>query len=218
MKIACVSYRDWALQIYTNLFNHFRSEIDFLIVSRKEDFHLNEIIDFQPDYILFYGWSWIVPKELTLNFQCIMLHPSPLPKYRGGSPIQNQIINDEKISAVTLFLMTQNLDDGDIFYQKEFSLEGSLNCIFSRIIEIGTELTIKLICHRPIPYPQNHIQASYCKRRSPEESEITIDEIKNKPSHYLYNKIRMLQDPYPNAFISTADGKKLFITNSRLEI
>ena len=28
-----------------------------------------------------------------------MLHPSPLPKYRGGSPIQNQIINGEKKSA-----------------------------------------------------------------------------------------------------------------------
>ena len=66
-----------------------------------------------------------------------MLHPSPLPKYRGGSPIQNQIINGEKNSAVTLFKMTRNLDDGDIYKQIPFSLKGSLDDIFNRIIKLG---------------------------------------------------------------------------------
>ena len=49
-----------------------------------------------------------------------MLHPSPLPKYRGGSPIQNQIINGESKSAVTLFKINNKIDQGDIIYQKEF--------------------------------------------------------------------------------------------------
>jgi methionyl-tRNA formyltransferase len=53
--------------------------------------------------------------------------------------------------------------------------------------------------------------ANYCKRRSPEDSEITIDEIRNSKAEYLFNKIRMLADPYPNAFVRTADGKRLVI-------
>ena len=74
-----------------------------------------------------------------------MLHPSPLPKYRGGSPIQNQIINGEKKSAVTIFKINNILDGGDIYYQKKISLEGSLNEIFDRIIKLGTEGTLRII-------------------------------------------------------------------------
>ena len=54
-------------------------------------------------------------------------------------------------------------------------------------------------------------------RRKPSESEITFKEIKSKSANYLYNKIRMLQDPYPNAYIRTSDGKKLFLIHARLE-
>ena len=42
-------------------------------------------------------------------------------------------------------------------------------------------------------------------------SEISIDELTNQSSLYLYNKIRMLQDPYPNPFIKTVDGKRIVI-------
>ena len=37
------------------------------------------------------------------------------------------------------------------------------------------------------------------------------------PAEYLYNKIRMLANPYPNAFIRTADGKKLMITSAHIQ-
>ena len=47
-------------------------------------------------------------------------------------------------------------------------------------------------------------------------SEIKIDEIKNCTAKELYNKIRSLQDPYPNAFIKCKDGTKLFITHTKL--
>ena len=55
------------------------------------------------------------------------------------------------------------------------------------------------------------------KRRKPSQSEITLDEIKTKKANYLYNKIRMLQDPYPNAFIKTIDGKKLTIQKASIK-
>ena len=51
---------------------------------------------------LFYGWSKKVSKKIVKEYKCIMLHPSNLPKYAGGSTIQNQIIRNVKLSAVTL--------------------------------------------------------------------------------------------------------------------
>mgnify|MGYP003331528371 CR=1 FL=1 len=79
-------------------------------------------MSFKPDLILFYGWSWIISKNLVENFKCLMLHPSPLPKYRGGSPIQNQIINGETLGAVSIFLMDDGIDTGPIVDQRKIPI------------------------------------------------------------------------------------------------
>ena len=71
----------------------------------------------KPNIILWYGWSWILPPNIVKEYNCVALHPSPLPKYRGGSPLQNQIINGETISAITLFKMEEGLDNGDVIKQ-----------------------------------------------------------------------------------------------------
>lgn len=209
MRVACISYRKWAVDIY----DHLAANLDhtFLIIRSKGQYDENAIRDFKPDFVLFYGWSWIIQESLLNDFNCLMLHPSPLPKYRGGSPIQNQILAGERVSMVTLFKMNERLDAGEIYYQTEYSLEGTLDDIFSRITHIGIILSSKLLCENIKPIPQDETLATYFKRRKPSESEITIEELNNKPAMYLYNKIRMLADPYPNAFIRTVDGKKIYI-------
>ena len=214
MKIACVGYRDWAISIYEQLEKELQYE--FLIFRSKNEFNKTQLISFKPDMILFYGWSWIIESDLIENYKCIMLHPSPLPKYRGGSPIQNQIINNEQKSAVTLCIMDSGIDTGPIIAQKEYSLKGNLNQILNRIKKIGFLLTKMIINDGLNPIPQDDSLSTYYNRRKPEESEISVEEIINESSEYLYNKIRMLQDPYPNAYIRTKDGKKLFITEARV--
>jgi len=184
-----------------------------LIIRNRNQYDEKIIHDFIPDYILFYGWSWIIPEEIINNFKCIMLHPSPLPKYRGGSPVQNQIIAGEKESAVTLFQMNNKMDAGDIIAQKQFPLSGSLENIFNTISKIGLELTLNNVikAKKLIKTPQKHEDATYCKRRKPEQSEITIEELTSRPAEYIYNKVRMLADPYPNAYIKSNDLKKIII-------
>ena len=120
MKVCCVGYRPWALEIYDFIEDN---NYEVLIIRSKKEYNEDKIIEYNPDYILFYGWSWIINSKLLEDFKCIMLHPSPLPKYRGGSPIQNQIINDDIISAVTLFKMNEKLDEGDILFQEELLLD-----------------------------------------------------------------------------------------------
>ena len=208
MKILCVGYRDWAIKIYKNLAKFKKHKIYFYF--KKS--HLNKkIFKLKPDMILFYGWSWMIKKNIYNKFNCFMLHPSPLPKYRGGSPLQNQIINGEKKSAVTIFKINEILDGGDIYFQKKLSLSGSLDEIFNRIISLGTEGSLKILNKKNIKIKkQNHRKATIYRRRKPEESEITLKEIKNKSAEYIHNKIRMLDDPYPNAFIKLKN-KKIYI-------
>ena len=215
MRIACVSYRKWALSIY----DHLASSTDhtFLIIRSRAQYNEDVIRDFDPDLLLFYGWSWIVPDSLIDSYKCLMLHPSPLPRYRGGSPIQNQIILGETESQVTIFIMNNEIDAGDIVAQSDLSLVGTLDDIFCRIEDIGYRLTLDLLENGLFPVKQDASQASTYQRRLPKDSEITIEELKTMPAEYLFNKIRMLADPYPNAFITAADGKRLYILASRLD-
>jgi len=216
MKIACVGYRAWAIDIYQNLKEEL-PEHEFLLQLSESDFCELDIAKFKPDLLLFYGWSKIIPDNLVTKYNCLMLHPSPLPKYRGGSPLQNQIIRGETKSAVTIFLMDEGIDTGPIAKQKELDLSGTLNDIFEQISVIGLQLTLEIVREGLSVHEQDEEQATYFNRRKPHESEISIDELTNQSSLYLYNKIRMLQDPYPNPFIKTIDGKKIVITGAVIE-
>ena len=83
-----------------------------------------------PKYIFFPDWSWMIPTEIVNNYKCICFHESNLPKFRGGSPIQNQIIRGIRKTKSTAFLMNEGLDEGDILLQRNLSLDGSINNIF----------------------------------------------------------------------------------------
>ena len=211
MRVIGIGYREWAISIYKNLS---KKKINIKII-KKKNISLKDIKKHKPQIILFYGWSKKVTKEIVENYKCIMLHPSKLPLFAGGSPLQNQIIRNVKQSAVTLFIMNEKIDQGNIIAQKKIMLTGELDNIFNRIINAGTQLSLKVIKKK---YKEKKVKINKIyKRRKPSQSEITLDEIKTKKANYLYNKIRMLQDPYPNAFIKTIDGKKLTIQKASIK-
>ena len=215
-NILICGYRDWALNLFNNVNN---SVIEKCIYIDDKDL-LEEMIDiYNPTYIFFIGWSWIVEDDIVNNYPCICLHPSPLPKYRGGSPIQHQIINGEVESAVTLFKMDKGIDTGNILFQKKFSLLGDLKDIYNQISEVGTIGVIDIIenGYQSVT-KQNENDATFYKRRNPSMSEIKLKDFSNFTAKELYNKIRSLQDPYPNSFVICKDGTKLFLTNSKVEI
>ena len=147
-----------------------------------------------------------------------MLHPSPLPKYRGGSPIQNQIINGETQAAVTIIEMTDKLDAGDILAQESISLDGNIKEILKRLTRVGTRLTKRIVSGNIAKRKQDETEATFYNRRKEKDNEITVREILSQDSQYLYNKIRMLGDPYPYAYIKTVDGKKLLIKDVSIEV
>lgn len=213
MKVVFYGYRDWSINIFSNL----AVEEKYLVTGK--DYSLLDHI--KPDLVFFIGWSNIVPNEVVEKYTCVCLHPSSLPSYRGGSPIQNQIIDGVIDSAVTFFIMDQGLDSGDILYQDYLSLEGSLATIFKRIEESGILYLNKIIDdfgkNSMIRHKQDESKASLCKRRKASQSEITFDEILNNEPEYLYNKVRCLNDPYPNAYIKCKDGKKLYLIETRHE-
>ncbi len=112
--------------------------------------------------------------------------------------------------------MNQEVDAGPIVAQTELSLAGTLDDIFTRVTELGICLTNQILNNGMQPVNQDHSLATYVRRRAAQESEITVDEMMTSSCDYLYNKIRMLADPYPNAFIRTRDGNELVIHSASI--
>jgi methionyl-tRNA formyltransferase len=73
------------------------------------------IKELKPDYIIVAAYGQILPKEILKLAPCINLHASLLPKYRGASPIQEGLLNNDDYLGVTSMFMEEGLDCGDIF-------------------------------------------------------------------------------------------------------
>jgi len=216
MNIVGCAYQRWALKIFD--FIKQRSGVEIKIFKTPADVSLENIEPYNPDLVFFYGWDWEVPSEIVGKYPCLCLHSSPLPKYRGGSPLQHQIMNGEIESAVSIFKMNGEVDAGELCVQVPFSLEGNLYEILDQITEIGRFETLRIIREWPeLKFWPQEGEPSVFERSEPEESEITKEDLTLGTARYLFNKIRSLQGPCPHAFITCADGQKLYILEVEVE-
>jgi len=202
MTYLICAYRDWAVELHKMVSKKYKN---IILLKNPKKLTLEYIKKIEPEFIFFPDWSWIIPKPILENFKCVCFHESNLPKFRGGSPIQNQIIRGIKKTKTTAFFMNDKIDSGDILLKKSLSLEGTLDEIFQRMIKNDYEMIIKIIKGN---YKINKQKGkpTYYKRRNPKESELDL----NKSKQYIYNFIRMLSDPYPNAFIKSKKHKIIF--------
>jgi len=81
------------------------------------------------------SFGQMIPKEIimSLNEKVFVMHPSLLPKYRGGAPIQHTLLNQEKKTGITICEASiGKFDAGDIVLQKSIDIE-----VFHRFKELS---------------------------------------------------------------------------------
>jgi methionyl-tRNA formyltransferase len=85
---------------------------------------------------------WKVPSYGTIN-----LHASLLPNYRGAAPINWVLINGEKRTGVSTFLINEKIDTGAVLLQKEVSIgkEYNVGILHDILLKLGAPLIIKTI-------------------------------------------------------------------------
>ena len=215
INIVFCGYRSWAKNIINAVQRHQGINCVAKIFSYDEYEHFVDNMESSDKVFVFLGWSWIVPSEITSQYLCIGIHPSDLPHFRGGSPIQNQIMAgllESKVSLMTL--SDKKLDAGDIWGKNKFSLRGdNITKVFEAIEKSSVQLLNQFFDSYPniVPINQNISEGSYYRRRKPEESRILYDDIESLGLEYMYNKIRSLTAPYPNAYFEDKNGNRLYI-------
>lgn len=109
-----------------------------------------QLAPFKADYILVACWPYLLPPEAVgaVGKAALNLHPSLLPEYRGAAPVSEQLNCKETSLGVTLHVLSQEYDCGDIVAQAGFQLEsGSVGReqIEARTASIGTGLLVEFI-------------------------------------------------------------------------
>ncbi|WP_099367165.1 methionyl-tRNA formyltransferase [Sphingobacterium sp. 1.A.4] len=161
---------------------------------------------------------WDMPKHGTVN-----VHASLLPNYRGAAPINWAVINGEKKSGVTTFLLQHEIDTGNILFADEVEIADTddAGILHDKLMEKGAQLIVKTvdaIRNGDInPVPQDDLLAAEDVKHAPkifkEDGEIDW----NKDTASIYNKIRGLS-PYPTAFTKLDNkGLKIFQTSKEIK-
>jgi methionyl-tRNA formyltransferase len=85
---------------------------------------------------------WDMPSMGTFN-----LHGSLLPQYRGAAPLNWAVINGEKETGVTTFLLSHEIDTGKILFQErtEIGEDDTVGDIHDRLMVIGSKLVLKTV-------------------------------------------------------------------------
>jgi methionyl-tRNA formyltransferase len=170
---------------------------------------ISQLTVFQPDVIVVVAFRmlpkevWTLPKLGTFN-----LHASLLPQYRGASPINFALINGDKESGVTTFLIDEKIDTGGILLQAKIPIENSddAGSLHDKLMNLGRKLVVETLDgladgslqpdHQLV---ENEIK--YAPKIFKEDCQIHWEQ----PLEKIHNLVRGLS-PYPTAFTHLYSG------------
>ncbi len=160
---------------------------------------IKEIKSINPHFIVLASYGKIIPSEILAlpSKASINLHPSLLPKYRGAAPIQRALMNGEEKTGVTVILMTEKVDAGDILAQKveNISINDNYVSLSTKLSYIGAEILVEVLKNfdKIKPIKQNEKEASYARKIKKEERIINWQ----KDAFSVHNLVRALYGYMP---------------------
>ena len=154
---------------------------------------------------------WGMPPLGTFN-----LHAALLPQYRGAAPINWAVINGEKTTGVTTFMIDDGMDTGKIMYRYDCKIEpdDTVGEVHDKLMEIGSTLvvnTVEAIIEKNVEFrvQKSFIQGSEILKPAPKLTRELCHIDWDGKTKDIYNLIRGLS-PYPAAFTElTKDDKTI---------
>ena len=179
----------------------------FQPLSLKEESFLDEIKELNAHIFVVVAFRmlpkavWSIPEFGTFN-----LHASLLPQYRGAAPINHAIMNGEKKSGVTTFIIDEKIDTGEVLLQREceigeYETAGELH---DKLMNIGADLvceTVDLIINGEANAinQSSLVTGGNSLKEAPKLDKNTGKIDWNSHSVKIFNQIRGLS-PYPSAY------------------
>ena len=152
---------------------------------------------------------WEIPRLGTFN-----LHAALLPQYRGAAPINWAVINGEKTTGVTTFMIDDGMDTGGIMYRYDCKIgpDETVGEVHDKLMDLGSKLVVNTVealieNNVELRVQKSFIQGSEILRPAPKLTRELCHIDWNGRTSDIYNLIRGLS-PYPAAFTELTKGDK----------
>ena len=152
---------------------------------------------------------WEIPRLGTFN-----LHAALLPQYRGAAPINWAVINGDKATGVTTFMIDDGMDTGKIMLREQCLIgpDETVGEVHDKLMEIGSELVVQTVDaiienNIDLRIQNSFIQGSEILRPAPKLTRELCHIDWNGKTRHVYNLIRGLS-PYPAAFTELVKDDK----------
>lgn len=172
----------------------------FLMELKSYDADLQIVVAFRmlPEIV------WAMPRLGTFN-----LHASLLPQYRGAAPINWAVMNGEKETGATTFMLQHEIDTGNIILQERISIDPSedVGSVHDRLMFMGAGLVTRTVdtiidCeNRGVQLPTIPQNESIDLRPAPKIFKDTCAIDFSHSAEQIRNHVRGLS-PYPAAWIN----------------
>lgn len=150
----------------------------------------------------------IVPDKIITSFKygIINIHPSLLPRWKGPSPIQYTLLNNDTQTGVTLIKLDNEVDHGPILSQTVYKLNGDETTkeLLGKLFSIGADMVeaivVKLEQGRTLQEtPQDHSKESWSYKITKEDGHIDTNKLNSKP--YSLNAMIRAFYPWPSVWL-----------------
>jgi len=169
---------------------------------------IQKLKEYDVDIYVIVAYGKIIPRSVyeLPRLKTINLHPSLLPAYRGAAPIQWALINGETKTGVTVQLINERMDAGDIVIQEEILLDDFTDAgeLYQKVIPVGIDLLKKAIVllneGQVKPIIQDENKATYCSKIDKDMAKINWNDNAQK----IHNLVRGL-NPLPGTWTTIND-------------
>ena len=181
--------------------------------------HVDDVLRYEPELILTCAYGQFVPVRILEypRLGCINVHPSLLPKYRGGAPIHHAVMGGETETGVCLIQMTKAMDAGDIYARVTTPLgkDETMAELNQRLLVLSKQLVKEnledYIAGKLVGEPQDDSKVILGLNITKEEEKVHFAQ---EDVQTLYNHIRGLIDwPMPYGVV---DGKRMKFCKVRM--
>ena len=136
----------------------------------KNNDEINEIIaKYQPEIGVLSAYGKIIKDETieAFPFGIINIHPSLLPKYRGTTPIESALLNNDKETGVSVMRLAHDMDAGNILAQETVKItpETTKQSLYEELSTLGAKLIVdvlpRVLDKSIAETAQNHAEATF---------------------------------------------------------
>jgi len=218
VNILFLAYRQWSLEVYPHVAKHPRVKRAVLCKTTAE---MMVNLAKEPDafdFILFCGWSDEPVKDVVERIPTFTAHCAADDSYSPGSPIQNQILDGIRFTKHRLVRVGYpELSLRQYSHEVDLDISGDIGDIFLQL----KATCIALFSMFLYDYPQLEWKTWPSKseqrpRRKPSDSCLDKEHLASWTTRQLYDFMRGLESPYPNAYIEDEHGR-LYFSNTRFK-